>query len=113
MMNQKTAFFLALSLSLCVLVSGQPLLAASFNCAKARTYVERTICNDDELSAADDFLDDAYNEARKTTGNSRKFQGYARARLAERNRCTNKTCIRKWYERTTDQYERISRRGMR
>ncbi len=111
-MNRKTVFFFALTLSLCVLVSAQPLLAASFNCAKARTYVERVICDDEEISAADDLLDDAYNEARKTTGNSRRFQAYARARLAERNRCTNKTCIRNWYEKTTYQYERISRRGM-
>jgi uncharacterized protein YecT (DUF1311 family) len=39
------------------------LYAASFDCSKAHTPVEKTICSSPELSAADDKLDQAYHAA--------------------------------------------------
>jgi uncharacterized protein YecT (DUF1311 family) len=46
--------------SLCVLLLAQPGLAASFNCAKARTPQEKAICASPNLSAADDQMAAAY-----------------------------------------------------
>lgn len=41
------------------------LLKPSFNCAKARTTVEKTICNNDLLADADGRMSLAYNEVRQ------------------------------------------------
>jgi uncharacterized protein len=40
--------------------------AASFDCGKAASEVEKLICGDDELSKLDDSLSEAYQEALKT-----------------------------------------------
>lgn len=42
-----------------------PLAAASFDCAKARTRVENTICNNSQLNEADEQLGKAYLSLRK------------------------------------------------
>lgn len=43
--------------------------AASFDCAAARSAIERAICNDAQLSALDSQLASAYQAALKTPGN--------------------------------------------
>lgn len=39
-------------------------LAASFDCQKARSYTEITICSDSELSTLDEELNQIYQEAK-------------------------------------------------
>jgi uncharacterized protein len=50
-------------LALSLLLPGAAPLAASFDCAKAATPVEKMICADAELSSADERLADAYKTA--------------------------------------------------
>jgi len=52
-----------LSLTFLFLLAPAYLHAASFDCTKARTPVEKAICSSPELSAADDKLDQAYRAA--------------------------------------------------
>ena len=49
-------------LFLCILAPVS-LHATSFDCSKARTLVEKTICSSTDLSVADDKLDQAYRAA--------------------------------------------------
>jgi uncharacterized protein len=58
--SSKLTFFLTLCLAV---VSTNALLAASFDCAKARSRVEKAICGDPELSKMDEQLAAAYKAA--------------------------------------------------
>jgi uncharacterized protein len=44
------------------LMNSSLVAAASFNCKKAGTTVEKTICNDPKLSRADEVMAEAYNQ---------------------------------------------------
>lgn len=61
-MKRSTAltFFLLLSTTVCA-----PALGASFNCAKAATPLEKTICNSVRLDKADTKLGEVYGSLRK------------------------------------------------
>ncbi|TPJ82310.1 lysozyme inhibitor LprI family protein [Mesorhizobium sp. B2-6-2] len=83
----------------------------SFNCAKASTNVELTICNVERLSSADNNLDSAYKQLMervrdpKEIARIRKDQG---AFLAKRNRCKTPICIDDSYTARTDElYDEI------
>ena len=45
----------------------QSTFAASFNCAKAKTWAEKTICNTKQLSNLDELLDASYKKALAST----------------------------------------------
>src|SRR5687768_16262824 len=47
-----------------------PLFAASFDCSKASTPIEKTICGSPRLSALDDELAATYAAARKNGGDA-------------------------------------------
>jgi uncharacterized protein YecT (DUF1311 family) len=73
--------------------------AASFDCEKAASEVEKLICGDDELSRLDESLNKAYLQALKR--NDIKKQTIERQRQwlkNERNACQNAECLRKAYE---------------
>jgi uncharacterized protein YecT (DUF1311 family) len=59
-----TRLFAALA-GLLLLLLAAPATAASFDCAKARTKVEKLICKDPQLSRQDEDLAKAYGEALK------------------------------------------------
>ena len=59
-----TRLVAALAALLLILVAA-PVSAASFDCAKARTKVEKLICKDPQLSRQDEDLAKAYGEALK------------------------------------------------
>ena len=61
-MLRKTLLILVCALWCPCLVQG-----ASFDCSRALTAVERTICGSEELSAADDKLAEAYRRALAAT----------------------------------------------
>lgn len=71
--------------------------AASFDCAKAGTKVEKLICADWELSKLDDELAVAYAEALKSTDPA-SIKVEQRAWIKERNTCMNVFCIKRAYE---------------
>ena len=55
-----------------LLCGGTPILAASFDCTKALTQVERLICATEPLSALDSRLVHAYALTRNDTPESQK-----------------------------------------
>lgn len=83
--------------------------AASFDCSKAFSDVEKLICNTPSLSKADDELYVDYLQAKVVTGNSDDFKKLVKQnwKLREQN-CKTEECLLSWYKRSTDLYRSIS-----
>src|SRR5215510_16488687 len=73
-------------------------VAASFDCARASTNVERLICSSSELSKLDDLLADAYRGARAQASNAANLGREQRQWMARRDACVDADCIKKAYE---------------
>jgi uncharacterized protein len=63
-MDEKKVMF-CLCASIAIFVIPSVVFAASFDCGKAASEVEKIICSDDELSRLDESLQKAYLEALK------------------------------------------------
>ena len=75
------------------------LQAASFDCGKATTLVEKTICADAQLSARDDALMEAYKHALVETKDANLLKAVQRAWLKNvRNKCQDVTCLFSAYD---------------
>jgi len=73
--------------------------AASFDCAKAGTATEKTICADPVLSRLDEQLDDAYRVAQKRVESRRALRDAQRVWLSRRrDACRDTACLRAAYE---------------
>jgi len=85
----------------CVLLTGLALVwavaapAASFDCVKAKSAVEKMICADAELSKLDDQMGRAYNAALQRCENEGKtqLQSAQLGWLKKRNACANGGCV--------------------
>lgn len=76
--------------------------AASFDCAKAATKVEKLICVDAELSKLDEGLSAAYKAALQQS----KAQAITQAQeqwLKERNECVDVACVKAAYQNRISQ----------
>ena len=73
--------------------------AVSFDCAKAKTFTEKAICQDPELSALDDELSMMYTSAVARTKNSKALKKQQEKWLKERDACQNETCVKKSYQK--------------
>ncbi|PFH29732.1 lysozyme inhibitor LprI family protein [Burkholderia sp. JKS000303] len=84
--------------------------AASFDCAKATTFVEREICGNPALSRLDDALAKDYQDVVYDFGNwptedppeYRQFIASQKAWLKARNRCTTTQCLVDSYRKRID-----------
>lgn len=83
--------------------------AASFDCSKAFSDVEKLICNTPSLSNADDELYVDYLQAKVITGNSDDFKKLVKQswKLREKN-CKTEECLLGWYKQSSDLYRNIS-----
>lgn len=73
--------------------------AASFDCAKATTKVEKTICENDDLSRLDQELDTAYRGSLSRDDVKRQAIKSQRDWLKNvRNPCQNAECLKQAYE---------------
>lgn len=91
----KTWIFIAASL-LCAGTS----LAASFDCSRAGTPIERTICTDRQLSALDDELAASYRQALASVEGITKKKLIAEQRdwiKSSRSLCEDAACLRHAY----------------
>jgi uncharacterized protein YecT (DUF1311 family) len=84
-------------LALCLL-GAVDAAAASFDCGKAATPVEKTICNDPALSKSDERLAAAFADALKATLNPRALRAGQRQWLLERNKAADGAAIASLYE---------------
>jgi uncharacterized protein len=84
----------AFLVSLALIPSAQ---AASFDCAKASTFVEKAICSDKQLSSMDDQLAGLYKAARAANANAATVEADQKAWLSSRNQCADAACLKKAY----------------
>ncbi|BEV15822.1 hypothetical protein HBDW_26100 [Herbaspirillum sp. DW155] len=83
-----------------------PAHAASFDCSKAGSANEKTICHDPELSAMDDQLGRAYRRARKAATNVRAFRTASDLQWRWReDNCHDRACLVAWYQRRQTELE--------
>lgn len=74
--------------------------AASFDCAKASTPIETTICSNSQLSAMDEDLDAAYKKALVYAASADAVKKRQREWLkTERNTCKTASCVKAAYEK--------------
>lgn len=67
--------------------------AASFDCTKAATKVERTICSNPELSRLDDEMGISYKKALKYAADVDPIRKEQRGWLKARNQCKDEVCL--------------------
>lgn len=73
--------------------------AASFDCRKATTFVEKAICQNDILSALDDELSSAFNMAMTNSKNPKALKKQQLNWLkTKRNVCQTNTCLETAYQ---------------
>lgn len=83
--------FRALGLLLAVLSANS--LAASFDCSKAASFAEVSICKDGYLSSVDSILGRAYSKALEATADPQTLRQSQREWLATRDACTTQKCL--------------------
>ena len=72
--------------------------AASFDCAKAGTKVEKLICADAELSKLDEELNAVYKAALQDGKQADTTKQAQKQWMKERNGCVDAACVRRAYE---------------
>lgn len=92
-------FFLSLS-------SGG-LFAASFDCGKAKSFAEKTICSDAKLSSDDEALSKVYSVAKKVAHNQNGFNKLTRDLWNSREDCTDYKCVNDWYDSAFVVYDSV------
>lgn len=80
----------ALALLACTATTAQ---AASFDCTKAVTRIEKLICADAELSQLDSALGRLYADARRGAADPAALKRAQRDWLGQRDRCRDSACV--------------------
>ena len=79
--------------------------AASFDCAKASTPIEKTICGDTLLGQLDDALGENYKSMSHSNigdGAINDLKTSQRSWMKERNKCADKKCLEESYRKRID-----------
>jgi uncharacterized protein len=95
--GRERAMRVAVSSALICLALMSSARAASFDCAKASSFVEKTICSDPELSAADERLGRLYKVLHAGGANNSKLEAEQKTWLASRDRCKDVDCVKQAY----------------
>jgi len=92
------------TLIIALLMASSVAHATSFNCAKASTYVEKTICSDATLGKLDDALTQNYNVMRASDlgDDGAALKKEQRAWIAQRNKCATDQCLVDLYRKRID-----------
>jgi len=86
------------SLGLAALVLSGTVQAASFDCAKAQSKVEKMICADAELSKLDEEMARAYATSLQDKSRANAARQTQRQWVKERNKCADAICVRESYQ---------------
>lgn len=84
-------------LLLLLVATGMNAVAASFDCAKTTTKVEKMICSDADLSKLDEELANSYRQAKKDLHNAPWLEEQQRLWLKHRNGCNDRACVESNY----------------
>ena len=69
-------------------------LKTSFDCSKANTYIEKTICTDSDLAKLDIELSDSYQSNQAKTKSKQKLKSQQKDWVQNiENSCTSKQCL--------------------
>ena len=79
------------------LMMGVGAQAASFDCGKAQTKVEKMVCTDTELSTLDEEVAKLYSEVFKKFPDEAMLKRRQREWLKARNHCGNVSCLQQYY----------------
>lgn len=93
---KRSAWFATTLLSWSLMASS--VLAASFDCAKAATKLEKLICSDAELSKLDEELNTAYKNALQDEKQAVSTRQAQKQWMKERNGCSDVDCVKRAYE---------------
>lgn len=80
--------------------------AVSFDCVKASTFVEKSICTDSLLGKLDDALSGNYTDMLSSNigdGARKNLRVEQKKWLSERNKCTNNKCLTDTYRKRVDE----------
>jgi uncharacterized protein len=96
----KSPFIIAM-----LIFSSPIVLAASFDCKKASTFVEKAICSDPLLGKFDDALSVNYKGmlASDFGGSKKSLKDEQLKWLANRNKCTDNKCLDTEYRKRIDE----------
>jgi uncharacterized protein len=72
--------------------------AVSFNCQKAKTFIEKAICQNPELSELDDELGSLYQLALTDNKHPDVFKKQQLGWLKQRDTCQTIDCVKKSYK---------------
>lgn len=86
-----------------LLVLALPAHAASFDCAKAATKVEKIICSDAEISKLDEELNAAYKTALQDEKQADSIKQAQKQWVKERNSCADAACVKGAYQKRIGQ----------
>jgi uncharacterized protein len=92
-----------LILSVCIYFSFVNMThAVSFDCNKAKTFVEENICSDPELSKLDDDLANIYSANLKKSVYPKILKKQQLKWLSIRNKCHTRPCLKSAYQQQTE-----------
>jgi uncharacterized protein len=85
--------------------------SASFDCTKAKTFIEKEICTNEALGGLDEKLADSYKNAISSSPNPSEITNEQRKWLREvRNICTDSNCLIKAYQVRIKDIHEVSQR---
>ncbi|EKN5091898.1 lysozyme inhibitor LprI family protein [Yersinia enterocolitica] len=85
--------------------------SASFDCTKAKSFAEITICGNPELSSKDEDLSKEYKLAKDAFTDKKAFSEITKSLWSSRERCTDYHCIANWYDNSSAIYTAIANQG--
>lgn len=90
---------------LAALLFSAPTFAASFDCVKASTFVEKEICSDATLGKLDEALANNYKAMLTADfgGSVSSLRAEQRNWIANRNKCTTRDCLISEYRKRVDE----------
>jgi len=109
MERMKSVKFLILVM---LLISSGSLFAASFDCSKAKSFAEKTICSDPKLSKDDDDLKYLHFKAKSYVQDRKAFAEITKTLWNSRERCSDFACVNAWYDTAFAIYEAIANVGI-
>lgn len=86
--------------------------AASFDCSKAKSFSEKAICTNPDLSAMDDNLLGLYKSAKNNATDAKAFKDMTRAMWNQREACATEECVRTWYSNAETVYTKLSAKAL-
>lgn len=114
--TKKRNFFIALVYAFASMIFGPTASAASFNCSHAKSFSEKTVCGDAQLSAKDDLLGALYERAYSTSADKHAIAATRDDEWHWRQvHCKDVACVESWYDRRIAELRAdyvLSRRGL-